>query len=509
MKGIVITGQYGNGKTTTINRIIPGILKEGKSLHTFVLESSPIAVDQDRYVGGSSSGASFASVCCPTFDDMQIALDTAVSRNQWDYLLMEPPGNMDPRFVVDAALQRDIEIEHVLMLTARDFFDTDKLMPTFDAGMQSSNVVGITRANKGGRPVQELEQIIRESQPGKQIVLVDDNFSWDVLKKVHPWSQFSYGLLEQPSFTLLKGEERTHSDHYFRTMKVIDPSLQRAQVEGLLEELANTGVTRAKGSVPKYGLSFDIQRGKLELHESAYKQGESGTLSVFSLEKLPTDVINRFSVNPSAVPSVIREGATIEEMQRVFAKLYDQSHKIEDLATKANGEVLYAFQPVDQALKVAREIFYKTKGESHQELRAILTPAIGVRFMALEELEDTQQPNRNYTGLMLTAYLAQKLAPEKGIDFPKLIDQAQLRRIREEAAPGLFRYASGLSRKEMPELVNYNIREGPYFLDVAKRALPYTQDSDSVSAAKNNMAGLNSNMGYGNLANGWRQLGNE
>jgi hypothetical protein len=38
MKGIVITGQYGNGKTTTINRIIPGILKEGKKVKSKVEE---------------------------------------------------------------------------------------------------------------------------------------------------------------------------------------------------------------------------------------------------------------------------------------------------------------------------------------------------------------------------------------------------------------------------------------------------------------------------------------
>lgn len=372
MEAVIVTGQYGVGKTTTINNLLPDIMQRYGRVGVFVAESANIAPDVSRFVAreGNATGVSFASVCCPTLDDMRQALSTAVEGKEYDMLLVEPPGNMDPRYCIDALLSRDITPLHVALLVSQNHYETDKLMPTFRAALSVASVIGITRRD----PQHEIDHLVDDLALHivKGTPIIKHKLRYDDLLNTSPWTQ------RQGLTPILSGTERVHSDHYARTIRLIDPSLSCESIVMILKELAEGGrVSRAKGSIPQHQKIFDIKGNSLDIqpHPNPDHRESLGYIAAFSTEKLPIALLDRLSVPSSYTPRPLKGTESPQERQRIFARLFEDSKG--DLPLIIGGKVPVSFDPVDFAYKVASEI--QTLDGDSNALRMILVPRIRTR----------------------------------------------------------------------------------------------------------------------------------
>lgn len=499
MDAIIVTGQYGVGKTTTINKLLPDVLAHYGNVGVFVAESSNIAPDTARFAANPAAvtGVSFASVCCPTLADMEQALATALYQQHHRLLLIEPPGNMDPRYAIDAALGRGLDLRHVVLLASQRHHQSDRLMPTFKAALQVANMITITRRSDESSLddlVYELSSIAHRGAT----ILSNRPLDFSDICSLRDWrTALGYTPMSDDV-------QRTHSDHYKRTMRVIDPTIPEDELVKLLQSLASSGtIARAKGNVPRYQLQFDIKGTDLDITrtERGGKHETMGYLAVFSLGELPVDLINRFTVPPTYIPKQLEDTHSPEERQLIFARLFEDSKG--SIPVSINGKVPISFDPVDAAYKVASEIYAIDKDDN--PLRMILVPRIRTRLKALTALEASTQPDKNYVGMMVSGYLLQKLASDQGRDFPKLVDQHQLVEIKSKAVSAFFGYATTLDPDQTRHVPTYGQREAPYLLQMAQRARLFAEIRSIVPASAN-MARVHTQLGLEEIARGWGAL---
>ncbi|MBM3231954.1 hypothetical protein FJZ21_01070 [Candidatus Pacearchaeota archaeon] len=506
MKATIVAGPYASGKTTAISNMIPGALSLEGRVGAIVAESANLAPDRLRFPLGSgvAKGISFASVCCPTLADMEQALTTAVRDQPYDMVFIEPPGNMHPLIAVEAAKNRGLDINHVLMLVSHRDYNSDKVRTTFQSGLQCASTIGVTFSN--GQIPRELEAELKRKNPSANIIAVGRNdFSYQTLQRQPRWSLQG---MQSGFFTPIESDP--HGEHYSIVMRVINPGLSLEQITRGLEGIAKSGlVERAKGPLPQFGLQFDIKRGNLEINPSPHGTSDQIPYIVLISERpLPGDIGSALGIPVDYKPQELISTASLKDKTLAFSKLYDASQG--EVPIRANGEITYTFTPIDPAYKVACQI-YKDHGDD-SPLRMILVRYNDIRFEALDQLSLEPHSRKNLMGMRLAAGLLHKAGTEEGIPFDQFVDQHHLRQIREGVVPTFFDYASKLKAQECEGYPLYEPHVGPIFLRMADRALGLEGLakrkvlSSTYSGAIQNMARVHDELGYANLSKGWRDM---
>ena len=123
----------------------------------------------------------------------------------------------------------------------------------------------------------------------------------------------------------------------------------------------------------------------------------------------------------------------------------------------------------------------------------VLTPRIAIRINALRELKNRQHLNKNAVGAELSSYLIQHIAYDKGRDFPKWMDISQRELIITEVIPTYFDHLRDFTQEDINYFSEYRQKQGPYFIDMAERAIPFTEtiSSRKIEMARQNMISLN------------------
>jgi G3E family GTPase len=505
MKGVMVAGQYGTGKTETIRGLIRTAAQAdpGLRIGAFVTESANIALDAKRYGGADASGVSFASVCCPTLADMRQAMDTALRDRRYDLLFLEPPGNMHPPLMAQVAVEKGIELEQVVMLVSQRDFEDDRHTATFRTGLEMASVIGIThRVRRASSDMADSEMIrfIRSANPSAPTLSFGrGGLAYPEIERIPCWSVER--LAGVPAFG--------HSDHYQKVLRVVNPDLRCEEVVSVLERIAETGeVARAKGQMPAHNRQFDMKGKSLEITtpETPMDSGGMGYAVFFGRERLPLDLIDKVSLAPGQMTRLMRGDAPAKAKFAVFGRLYAESQSKMGNVT-ANGRVTHTYTPVDDAEKLASEIYRDTGDDS--ALRMILPFYHGTRLCALAALGREAEPDA-FVGVHVSAVLINtSLAQGGGIDYPAMADQHQVLEIRARAVPALLRYASKLGADSIKDFPRYESAVGPYFLRAAKTGWDRLGEDSRASfgepraAAGENMARIHREAGFEPLAREW------
>jgi len=507
MEAIIVAGQYGVGKTETIKGLIRTAAAPNMRIGAFVAESANIALDQNRYgIGSNASGFSFASVCCPTIADMNQALDVALRDKKYDLLFFEPPGNMHPPLMAQVAIEKGFSPQHVIMLVSQRDFDQDRHRTTFHSGLEIANVVGVTHM-QGQLLRPDIIDTIRKANSNASII----SFSKSGLDYSMVQSQPKWSLTKLAGMSSFEPE--MHSDHYQKVMRVFNPDLNYDQIISLLNKIADTGIVeRGKGIMPKYNKQIDIKRKFLEINTSdtLLSPKSIGYLVCFGKEKLPMDLIDQIALAPEQRTRELFEDSSQDQKLKVFGRLYQESEKNRKMVI-ANGEVTYTYSPLDDAEKVASEIYEDCKDDS--AVRMILPVYHGTRLYALKELSAKQNPTAKevFAGVHISAVLINtSLRSDGGFDYSKRADQHQVLEIKKTAVPSLLDYASMLAASEIKDFPRYELVVGPYILKAARVGLDSlspegrTQLYKALEKAKMNMERISREAGFDKLAESWR-----
>lgn len=172
-----------------------------------------------------------------------------------------------------------------------------------------------------------------------------------------------------------------------------------------------------------------------------------------------------------------------------------------------SGKVTHTYTPVDDAEKLATEI-YRDAGDD-SALRMILPFYHGTRLRALDALRKADAPDA-FVGAHVSAVLINtSLSKSGGIDYPAMADQHQVIEIRARAVPALLLHSSRLRADEIRDFPRFESAVGPYFLKAAKTGWECISPSQRASlegsrtAAKANMARIHREAGFAALADEW------
>ncbi len=508
-KGIIVAGQYGTGKTETLIGLIRSASESNHSLRigAFVAESANIALDAGRYgIGNNAAGVSFASVCCPTIIDMRQALDTALRDKSHDLLFLEPPGNLHPPLMAQVAVEKGIRLEHVIMLVSQRDFNDDRYTATFNSGLEIASIVGITH-NIEGMPNTELMRAIKSANTHAPIISFEKGgLSYFEIENKTKWS------LDILDGTSGFNHANSHGEHYQKALRVFDPELPCETILSILDQIAKTGsIARAKGHLPKYNLQIDMKRTSLKvtIPSQPLNQNGMGYAVFFAKGGLPLELIDQISIAPGQKPREMLENAPLESRFAVFGRLHRESQNNMANIT-ANGEVTHTYSPVDEAERVANEI-YKDSGDD-SALRMILPAYHQTRLNALKELAKRPNTSQNaFAGMLISSVLINSsMVSEDGApDYPKLADQHLMIKIKEAAMPALLHHSRFLRAEEISKFPRYEIAAGPYIHKAAQiswNGLDWMERGKYALArmrAKSNLVSVHADAGFNPLASLW------
>ena len=503
----MVTGQYGTGKTETIKGLIRSSADSnpGIRIGAFVTESANIAPDAKRYgIDDDASGVSFASVCCPTVADMRQAINTALRNKSYDLLFLEPPGNMHPPLMAQVAVEKGIELEHVIMLVSERDFKDDKYAATFQTGLEIASIVGIThKLNPASTGCLDADMIrfIETANASAPII----SFGKGELLYSEIQCHVKWSVDRMAGIT-----EIGHSDHYRKVLRVFNPELPFEEIVHILSQIAETGtVSRGKGQIPKYNKQFDLKGKVLEISESKtpVNKNSLGYAVFFAKSELPLEWIDKVSMAPEQKTRQMLVNAPLESKFAVFGRLYKESQKkIADVISA--GKVTHTYNPVDDAEKIATEIYSDTKDDT--AIRMILPFYHGTRLNALKELSKRDPASNAFCGVHVSSVLINtSLRSDSEIDYTGVADQHHILKIKSEAIPALLCYSHYLKADAIKDFPRFESAVGPYILKAAQVGwanLNSTQRNDlseSKRLAKENMAKIHEEAGFALLAKTW------
>ena len=395
-----------------------------------------------------------------------------------------------------------------MLVSQRDFPD-DRHRTMLHTGLEIASVVGITHSQ---RP---LDDAIIETIKGKNPHAPILTFSRSGLQYGVVQAQPRWSLGRLANITDSDEHEGHHSDHYQKMLRVFNPELSYERILSLLEGIAKTGlVERGKGIIPSYNKQIDIKRTHLEMStpEKPLSKQSMGYLICFGSGDLPLDVIDRVSMAPDQMTRETFANAPLENKISIFGRLY-QASVDRTREVFSGGKVTYTYSPVDEAEKVAMEI-YQDSGDN-SAIKMILQVYHATRLNALQELSATvPDASTAFAGVHISAVLINKsLSQGQGaLDYPKLVDQHQLLDIKEKAISAIFLYASILDSNAIREFPRYKSAVGPYILKAAETGWGSLDDKQKnalerlKSRAKENMAKIHNESNFPGLAESWENL---
>ncbi len=486
-EAIVVCGPLGSGKTTTINKLIGSLRGSEQRLYGIINDIGVLNVDSTRVdltpdkIRGYSSGC----VCCERREDLERALDT-LDTNNVDKLIVEPSGAANPIDIVDSLLgYQNIELKHVLALVPVGHLSSVRSKRSFRDGLAIANAIGYTWVDRG---LDQVREFLDSQGATDQRVLVDGDFGYSQLDQMAAWAEVD-GL-----------ERHSHGhEHYHTTVKPINTSATRDDVIRVLNLLATRGITRAKGTMPSQGISFDIVGNQLSISEGRQK-GSLGYIVLIDEGDLPVSILEPITcVRPEG--EFFSSDSTREERLSTFHFYFDMSSRTNfDLG----GVVQTNFEAPDEAYTAAKKI--ALQDGDFNPLRLALVPYIDIRLRSLRLLETKCQGNRNYVGVMLGSFTIQMFGSWDGIPFHELADYRQLEKIRREAVPAYFSHLRSFGDVDLDPIRGIDGDSySRYFVKMAVQAKPYA-DAEGVRTAVLNMESVYRRSGKQEIADLWRGL---
>ena len=327
MKATLIVGPYGSGKTTTIRQILPSLIENGEKVGVFVAESSSLVTDVSRYnlPDDQVLGASFGCVCCPNESLLKKAISVASKRKDWNHIIIEPPGNLDPKIVLNALIQQDITPERVLMLIPYNHFAIERVNPVLARGIESASVVGVTKVPKNSKTFfpDGLEYMLNKHNAFSPVIQIPlEGFLYSTLQEQPAWK---IGNLSDDFFMLRRSRE--HHNHYQKILQGIDPNHSREEVIESLEQIARTSTfVRGKGVANAQGIGFDIVHSDIEIRNLDLRKGVAGYFVGFALEgtNLPQDLIHKLGPKGEKINYSSADATSTERMFLFFIIYYNK-----------------------------------------------------------------------------------------------------------------------------------------------------------------------------------------
>jgi hypothetical protein len=373
-------------------------------------------------------------------------------------------------------------LKHVITTVPSEHWKGVRSKRSLRSGVQLSNVLGLTW--KTGNDEEVMDEL-RSLRPDVPILDVDNGFGYTSLEDVSPWSIGLLGL----------GVESGH-EHYHRTVRTLNPNLPKEEILKILENVAETGITRAKGEIPGHELSFDIVNGKLVVNDNVSRGELPYIVLIDDNEPKPAlEILREHEVTGEDLPFT-SQGATKEETLGIFS--YYQSRS-EGVSPVVDG-VVQANYETDEAYSAAKEI--ALRHGDYNPLRLFLPEYLGIRYSGLKALETSKQENKAYTGVMLGSFSLQMLDEWDGIPFYELIDPEDEKRLKEEVAPEYFEYLADYSDSDL-DYVRSADQYSRYFHLMATKAAPYATKEARRTAAEN-MISVYDNAGKTEIADLWR-----
>lgn len=499
MKATIVTGPYGVGKTTTINRLYPQIKRMEGRPKIIVSESSAIGLDASRYEGVPKEDIdflAFGTVCCPNEELLQQAIGNSIraarQSGKYGHLIIEPSGNLDSRRVVDALFANDVQSPAVATLLNRRSLDASLADSVVQSAISTSTVIGVSK-REGNEPLitPKLDDFLRTSGVKSPVVEVNrGNLSYDVL---------TAAMRDQPQFLpLMPGR---HDVHYNQRLIVINPNLGRQELTSLLEQLASEELDRAKGFSPQAKIEFNLEGSRLDITDYKGKGMVAGQLFVAAKRDLPGSLLDKFGYKPGSKDDIATTDSTPEQMVALFSHLYGQTEHFSPVTQ--NGNVVSHFDNVDRAFLLAREI--ASRHGDYNPFRQALVPKIQSRLDAMYALDSSDQPDKVLVGLDVGSQLMLLLRP--GEVDPSFIEPNQQNEIRRSANP-YFGYLAVLEVSDARSFPDYDVKVGAKLLERAKIGKPYVSDKSLLQKVSENMYSVNMALGRQDLANSWRDLPN-
>jgi hypothetical protein len=131
-----------------------------------------------------------------------------------------------------------------------------------------------------------------------------------------------------------------------------------------------------------------------------------------------------------------------------------------------------------------------------------LSPYLDIRFKGLRELEQSNQSDKAYVGVMLGSYMVQMLGEKDNVPFDELTESKWVDRIKGEVAPAYFKHLGNFGGSDLAYFAPDD-KHFPFFLWMAERAAPYAE-RELVSTGARNMANIHNN----GLSEKWERLAN-
>ena len=492
-EAIIVSGVLGSGKTTVVNRLIPGI--RGKNLTTgaMVNDIGQLNVDAARIELDKRDITDYTSgcVCCERREDLLRTLGS-MDIGRYDVLLIEPTGAANPLEIADTVTEYGLRLSHLVATVPVKHFNAVKTRRSLNAGLEAASVVCTSWMN--GDPTKEEQVKFYLEQKGVRAPRIPiDRISYDAISEMPFWSP-----------EVLLGSRVSHDhghhshEHYNRSAKPLDPSLTMEETEKLLRELAGEGIERAKGIIPQYKKQFDIVNGDLVI--SDYRGSGVMPFGVFiSQGRIDSPAIRALTGNRSNESlDFAVEGSTHDDYLGVFNYYYGRASSCN---TSVGGVVSSNFEGPDEAYTAAKELLLKYGDEN--PLRLALVPYVDIRLKAMQELAHSSQPDRAYAGVMLGSFMMQMLGEHDGIRFDSLTDPSHLDSIKK-AAPDFYSHLADFDETAYEKVGSYD-NYGRYFHRMAVQGAPFVEP-ELRKKAYANMAVVYDTHGKKDIASLWRDL---
>ncbi len=526
IKTTIVTGPLGSGKTTSINKLIPGLIQKERILG-LVNDVGQLNVDSSRVslpkedILGYSSGC----ICCERKEDLEKIL-RQINVGDYDSLIVEPTGAANPVEIIDTILKNDemYFLENVISLVPVKHFNKVQNKKSFRAGLESSNIIGYTWLNED---LDNVSKFLDEIGATKQRIEINDIFSYNSILNMGKWD-ISY-LLEPDSASEADsccehdhhhnqinehhhehhhnhehGESCSHNhshahEHYHTAVKIIRDDISLKELESVLFSLAEKGIERAKGNVSHLGYAFDVVNGSYSIRKmNTQESGKSLSKIVIIDENSISDDLTKSIEEGESDKSFAIFGSDSSSFRDAFS--YYRSHI--DTRPSIDGVVQANFEATDEAYSAAKSAFLSDKDDLL--LKEVLGPYTEIRINALKELKESTQENKNYVGVMVGSYLTQMLTNKDNVPWSELTPRKNLEEIKSFAIPEYIEYLKQFSKNDAEYFTNYP-KYSRFFAWMASEAKNYVSETD-LSEAANNMKNIYSSMGDLEISKLWSDL---
>jgi len=481
---IVVSGVLGSGKTTTINKLLPGL---GTQTQALVNDIGQLNLDSARIQlpDGQTIGYSSGCVCCERREDLE-ALLTAVDPAKCETLIVEPSGAANPLDIIDTILGYDqFQLQHVVSVVPVTRWDALKTKNSFLAGLDIANVIGFSWPDASKES--ELESFLDTRSATANRFVIDDSFSAKTLAGVTRWTP-----------RVLESDLHGH-EHYHTTVRPLRPGTSESELREALEQIARKGIPRAKGVAKSAGVQFDIVDNDLRVSSDATSGSSLSYIVLIGEERLTPYVELLGDLVKPGEFAFAQESALKGDYERVFTYYFN---RIPGTSPVANGIVQTNFEAIDEAYTAAKELGLRYNDFS--ALRLVLKDYIDIRLRALTALAKSEQDNKGYTGAMLGAFLIQMLGEHDTVPFDKLTDRKQLETIKDRVVPEYFGYLQRFSSRNL-EPIKTADEYSEFFVAMAKQGAPYT-NANQVAVAARNMDQVYTQNNKEDIAVKWRDL---